>query len=141
MKHREYLKKLQRDPEYVAAEKKLRSILDLGDDILALRLQKGWSQAELAKRVGTRQANISRLENGLANPTIGLLQKLAGALDTELVVRLKSESAIERTRIVYVHVPLESVVTEETIYMPQERLPQIGLDSQASDTQILERVY
>jgi ribosome-binding protein aMBF1 (putative translation factor) len=89
MRHEEFVERLRRDPGYVAAEKELQPILDLADDILALRLQKGWSQEELASRVGTRQANISRVENGLANPTMAFLQKLAEALDAELVVRLR----------------------------------------------------
>jgi transcriptional regulator with XRE-family HTH domain len=83
-----YRTELGRDPEYVAVESELRPLLELADDVLALRLERGWSQTELARRVGTHQANISRLENGLANPTLAFIQKVAAALNTEATVRL-----------------------------------------------------
>jgi transcriptional regulator with XRE-family HTH domain len=83
-----YRTELSRDPEYAAVESELRPLLDLADDVLALRLERGWSQTELARRVGTHQANISRLESGLANPTLAFIQKVAAALHTEATIRL-----------------------------------------------------
>ena len=82
----EYLTKRRQDPEYRKVEKQLKPILDLADDVFHLRMERGWTQAELAKRVGTRQANISCLENGLANPTLKLLKKLGKVFDAELIV-------------------------------------------------------
>lgn len=111
MKHNEYIRQQRQDPEYVDAEKELGPILDLADDILALRLAKGWSQADLAEKVGTRQANISRIENGLANPTLKFLLKLAGALNTELIVRLRSEATEESTEWVYRQTPAERTLS------------------------------
>ncbi len=103
MKFEEYLAKQKDDPEYVAAEKDLKPLLDIANDVLALRLEKEWSQSELARRMGTQQSNISRIENGLANPTIEFLQRLAKALDTDLIIRLKTEEIVERTRSVQAH--------------------------------------
>ena len=105
MKHSEYVRQQRQDPEYAAAEEELGPVLNLADDILALRLAKGWSQADLAEKVGTRQANISRIENGLANPTLKFLLKLAEALDTELIVRLRLEAKKESAALVYVQTP------------------------------------
>ena len=105
MKHSEYVQKQRQDPEYVGAEKELEPILDLADDILALRLAKGWSQADLAERVGTRQANISRIENGLANPTLQFLLKLARALEVDLIVRLRAEASASGAEWVYRQTP------------------------------------
>jgi transcriptional regulator with XRE-family HTH domain len=104
MKLEEYRKELQQDPEYVAAEQELKPFFDLADDVLDLRLEKGWSQSELARRIGTRQANISRIESGLANPTLKFLQKLAQALDTELVIRLQPQQPVARPKVIYVPV-------------------------------------
>jgi transcriptional regulator with XRE-family HTH domain len=92
---------LRQDPEYVAAERALRPLMDLADEILELRLERGWSQAELADRVGTKQANISRIESGLGNPTFKFLQKLAAAFGTELAIHVKPQQSVERTRVVY----------------------------------------
>ena len=84
----EYLAKRRQDPEYRKVEKQLKPILDLADNVLRLRMERGWTQAELAERVGTKQANISRLENGLANPTFKFLQKLSEVFGVELAISL-----------------------------------------------------
>lgn len=80
---------LSQDAEYVAAKAALRPDTNLADDVVALRVQAQWSQAELAARVGTNQANISRLESALANPTLKFLKKVAHALGAELDIRLR----------------------------------------------------
>lgn len=80
---------LRRDPAYLDAERQLKPALDLANDIIARRVEAGFSQTELAARAGTDQANISRLESALANPTLKFLQKLAAALDAELEIRLR----------------------------------------------------
>jgi len=83
MNYKDYFKKFENDPEYKKAKEQFGPILDIGDEILRLRIEKGWSQAELAERSGTKQANISRLESGLSNPSINFLQKVAKALDAD----------------------------------------------------------
>lgn len=56
--------------------------------IIHERQKMGLSQTELAKRVGTKQPVISRLESGTGNPTLDLLRRVAKALKTELHVSL-----------------------------------------------------
>ncbi len=99
MKLKDYREELRQDAEYLAAEAELRPLLDLADDVLALRLAQNWSQADLAERMGTRQANISRLESGLANPTLKFLQKLAEAIDAELAVHLQPKQGDHRIEV------------------------------------------
>ena len=57
--------------------------------IIAYRHKQGWSQGELAKRIGTKQPVISRLESGESNPTLELLQRVATALELKLEVSLR----------------------------------------------------
>jgi transcriptional regulator with XRE-family HTH domain len=90
----EYQQELTQDPEYAEAERRLRPFLDVGDAVLILRLEKGWSQTELARRAGTRQASISQLESALGNPSIRFLQKVAEALGVELVISLRSKEDV-----------------------------------------------
>jgi len=92
MNYRDYFKKLEENPNYQEAEQKYKLILDLADEVLRLRMEKGWSQTELAERAGTKQANISRLESGLSNPSVNFLHKLAKALDVNLTVSFKKIS-------------------------------------------------
>jgi transcriptional regulator with XRE-family HTH domain len=93
----DYRRQLMQDSEVAEAEARLRPKLELGRQILDLRLARGWTQKDLAQKAGTKQANISRLENGLLNPSVDMLQKIAEALDVELGVTL--EAAGQRHRV------------------------------------------
>lgn len=55
----------------------IRSIIDA-------RLKNKLSQADLAKKVGTGQSAISRLESGGSNPSLAFLQKIAQGLGADL---------------------------------------------------------
>ena len=91
MEHRQHVARCRQSSEYRDAERRLRPQMNLADEVLRLRLQRGWTQAELAERVGTGQANISRIENALANPTVETLRQLSEAFGTELHVTLDFE--------------------------------------------------
>jgi transcriptional regulator with XRE-family HTH domain len=104
MKHEDFLRELRQDPEYIAAEAELKPILDIADAVLRLRLAKGWSQAELARRVGTKQANISKLENGLANPTVDFLRRVAKALETDFNVHFGPQALNETQAVIRVEI-------------------------------------
>ena len=58
--------------------------------ILELRLEKGYSQEELAKKAGTKQAVISRIENGESEPRFQTINKIAKALDKKVKIELVS---------------------------------------------------
>jgi len=47
------------------------------------RLAKGWSQKELATRVGTSQSYVARLELGAIDPQLSTLRRLATALEMQ----------------------------------------------------------
>ena len=88
MNRKEYHHRLLEDPEVAAAYRRLHPKIILGRQILELRLKRGWTQKELAKRAHTKQANISRLENALLNPSLDMLQKVADALGTPLTIQI-----------------------------------------------------
>jgi len=52
--------------------------------LIKRRLEKGFTQRELAKRVGTKQSAIARLESGTYNPSLDFLKKVTNALDARL---------------------------------------------------------
>lgn len=56
--------------------------------IIQKRIEKGLTQKELARRIGTKQSAVSRLESGTSNPTFSFLQKVAQALGTTIKVSM-----------------------------------------------------
>ena len=64
--------------------------LDVAQAIHDLREKEGLSQTALADLVGTKQPNISRLENGESGglPSLDLLGRVAAALNARLEVRM-----------------------------------------------------
>src|SRR5690348_12614987 len=70
-----------------AAAAELRALEDyygLWADFIALRRRRRLTQAELARRSGVQQSEISRIERGSANPTAATLRALVDALGAEL---------------------------------------------------------
>lgn len=58
----------------------------LGHDLAAVRTAAHLTQPELASRAGVQQADISRIERGLGNPTRSTLLKIADPLDVRIAV-------------------------------------------------------
>jgi len=84
MKHTDYLSKIEDNPEYQNGLAELKTHFALGDAVIRARIKKGLSQADLAEMVGTKQANISRLEAALGNPTLKLINKILQALELDV---------------------------------------------------------
>lgn len=53
--------------------------------ITEARIYSGYTQSELAKKIGTKQPSIARIERGLSLPSLSFLQKIAKALNTYLL--------------------------------------------------------
>lgn len=60
--------------------------------VAQLRLQRGWSQAELARRADTSQPYIARIELGKVDPQISTVKKLAKALDVSVAILVEAIS-------------------------------------------------
>jgi transcriptional regulator with XRE-family HTH domain len=56
----------------------------LARNLRRLRLERGWSQDDLAAEAGIRQALVSAIEVGTANPTLASLEKFAVTLGVTL---------------------------------------------------------
>lgn len=62
--------------------------------LVEARLEKGISQAELARMIGTQRSNICRLESGAQNPTLDMLLKITAALDKDITLLLEDKEEI-----------------------------------------------
>jgi len=56
----------------------------LAKNLHKFRIEKGWSQEDLAFEAGIHRTYISDLERGARNPTISVVDKLADALDVKV---------------------------------------------------------
>ena len=60
----------------------------IGEDIVRARRQAGMTQQELARHAKTRQANISRLERGIQNPSVEFLERVARSLGRKIQIKI-----------------------------------------------------
>ena len=81
-------KELLSDPEVKKQYDKLGPEYELIRAVIDKRLKRKMSQADLAKKIGTGQSAISRLESGEGNPSFKCLQKVAQALGARLIISL-----------------------------------------------------
>lgn len=82
------LKKRLKDPEFCQLWRESEVEYQLARKLIERRLMQKISQRDLAKKAKTTQAVISRVESMNSNPSLGLLKKLAKALDSRLEIRL-----------------------------------------------------
>ncbi len=75
-----------KDPEFKKEYDALEVEYDIISQIIKTRLEQNLTQSDLAKKVGTAQSNISRLESGNYNPTLEFLEKIANSLGKKLKV-------------------------------------------------------
>ena len=72
------------DPAFAQAWKESALEYNISRNIIKKRVERGWSQSELATRMATTQSVISRIESGDSNMTIRTLASVATALGTDV---------------------------------------------------------
>ena len=85
-----FREKLMSNPEVKKAYEDLQPELAIVQAIIDARVKNKISQEELAKRMGTGQAVISRLENANSSPSLSLIKRLADALGLKVELHFKS---------------------------------------------------
>ena len=80
-------KEVLKIPKVKAEYDKLQPEFAMIQAVIDARTKTGVTQKELAKRIGTKQSVISRLESGRANPSVAFLKRFAKAINASLEVR------------------------------------------------------
>ena len=83
-------KELLKDKKIKAEYEKLEPEYRLIESLIQARLEKGLTQAALAQKIGTKQSAISRLERGMANPSLAFLKRLAEGLGCQISVQFET---------------------------------------------------
>lgn len=87
---KEHIREKMKHPEFRRAWKEVDSEFELLKSMLKARERVGLTQTELARKIGTKQPALSRLERGgFEKATIETLKKIADALDAKLIVKLQ----------------------------------------------------
>ncbi len=89
MNWEEYEKILMKRPGFKEAQEETRLEYEIARALIKARLEKGLTQAEIAKRMHTKQSVISRVENARTMPSLAFLKRLAEVLDASLEVQFK----------------------------------------------------
>ena len=85
----EQKKRWMRDPEFRQAYESLEEEFDLARMLIRARMAAGLTQEELARRMGTSQSAIARMEAG-HTPSLKTLQKFARATGHRLKITLEA---------------------------------------------------
>ena len=83
------LKKRLKDSAFKKAWEESEAEYQVSRALIAASINSKISQQQLAKKANTTQAVISRLENMTANPSVGLLQKIAQSLNLKLKIQFE----------------------------------------------------
>ena len=85
---RQLKQELLKDPEVASDYNKLAPKYAVISQLIAGRQRQGLTQKALAKKAGTAQSAIARLEAGAVNPTIDFLEKITSALGHQLKIQI-----------------------------------------------------
>ncbi|MDP3546713.1 MAG: helix-turn-helix transcriptional regulator [Phreatobacter sp.] len=77
------------DPAYRAEYDALQDEFALAAVLVEARAHSGLTQEEVARRMGTTQSVVARLESGKSMPSTRTLKKYADATGTRLVIRFE----------------------------------------------------
>ena len=82
----DFLKKKMKDPAFKAEYEALEPEFAIIQAMIDTRKNCGMTQKQLAEKTGIAQGDISKLENGSANPSLRTLQRLASGMGMKLMV-------------------------------------------------------
>ena len=85
--YQSYLNKQLENPEFKAEYDALEPEFEIIRALIDARKSAGITQKDLSQRTGIAQSDISKLENGNANPSLRTLQRLAAGLGMQVKIQ------------------------------------------------------
>jgi transcriptional regulator with XRE-family HTH domain len=82
-------KKWMKEPKYRKAYDGLAEEFALASAVIAARNRAGLTQQALARKMGTTQPVVARLEGGRTRPSMRTLERLAEATGSRLLIRFE----------------------------------------------------
>ena len=84
IKYSEYKKKCLEDSGFKKEYDSLQPEYDIINAMIKARKDQGLTQKQLSELTGISQADISRIENGTRNPSLGMIKRLAAGMGMQL---------------------------------------------------------
>jgi DNA-binding XRE family transcriptional regulator len=96
----EWADAMRADPAHREAIDAMMTEIDIEQDLIALREERGMTQVELAKRIGVSQPVIARIESGKAQQNMELrtLVKLAAALGAKVKISFEKYDTATKSK-------------------------------------------
>jgi len=82
-------KKWMKEPKYRKAYEALEEEFALASAVIDARNRAGLTQQALARKMGTTQPVVARLESGRTRPSMRTLERLAEATGSRLLIRFE----------------------------------------------------
>ncbi|MBI4089340.1 MAG: helix-turn-helix transcriptional regulator [Candidatus Levybacteria bacterium] len=89
MNYQIHKKQLLKNPAFKKAYEESEVEYQIARALIKARLEKGYTQKELAEKLKTKQSVISRVENARTTPSISFLKRVAEVLNASLNVQFK----------------------------------------------------
>ncbi len=91
-------KKWMKEPKYKKAYNALEEEFVLASAVMDVRNRAGLTQEQLARKMGTTQPVVARLESGRTRPSMRTLERLAQATGSRLLISFEPRSVKRRAR-------------------------------------------
>ncbi len=89
-------KKWMKEPTYRKAYEALEEEFVLASAVMDVRNRAGLTQQQLARKMGTTQPVVARLESGRSRPSMRTLEKLADATGSRLLISFAPRTAAKK---------------------------------------------
>lgn len=89
----DFEKELFKRPGFKEAMEETRLEFEIARALIQARIEKGLTQAQIARKMKTKQSVISRVENARTVPSLSFLKRLAKVLGASLQVQFKLKPA------------------------------------------------
>lgn len=91
--------------------------INIGKNLADVRKRIGWTQGELAERIGVETETISRFERGATTPSLLTLQRLASVLNTSMAELLGESSPMPNDQARTISAWLNDLDTNDRAFM------------------------
>lgn len=94
-----FLNEQMKNPEFVQEYNAVQPEMDAIRSMIEARKSQNLTQKQLAELTGIDQGDISKLENGLRNPTIQMLKRIANSMDMTLKIEFVPKQQNNQNKI------------------------------------------